>query len=130
MVLLALALLAAPVPLPDVERTVFTLTNIERSRHGLHPLQHDQTLGLIARAHSVDMLRRDFFDHTNPDGDGPGERVARHHRRLIGEGGENVWSGSGYGPERVAELIVQEWMRSPGHRAQTLRQDFTHVAVG
>jgi hypothetical protein len=121
---------ASPVPLPDVERAVLALTNAERTRHGLSPLQHEETLGAIARSHSADMLRRNFFDHTNPDGDGPGDRIAKHHRRLIGEGGENVWAGSGYGPERLAEQIVSDWMHSPGHRANILGREFTHLGVG
>src|ERR1017187_3148125 len=99
-----------PSPLPQVERAVFTLTNAERARRGLPALHPDDTLDSIARGHSIDMLRRNFFDHTNPDGDSPGDRMARAHRQLIGEGGENVWSGSGYSVAAAATQIVADWM--------------------
>jgi hypothetical protein len=119
-----------PNPLPQVERIVFTLTNAERARRGLPILQPDETLDAIARAHSTDMLRRNFFDHTNPDGEGPGERVARAHRQLVGESAENVWSGSGYSPNAAAAQIVADWMASAGHRANILNQVYTHGGVG
>jgi hypothetical protein len=119
-----------PSALPQVERAVFTFTNAERARHGLPPLQPDETLNAIARGHSADMLRRNFFDHTNPDGEGPGDRVARGHRQLIGESAENVWSGSGYSPAVAEAQIVADWMASPGHRANILNQVYTHLGVG
>ena len=119
-----------PSPLPQVERAVFTLTNSERARRGLTPLQPDETLDTIARAHSVDMLRRSFFAHANPDGEGPGDRVGRAHRQLIGEAAENVWSGSGYSVTAAAAQIVGDWMASAGHRANILNQEYTHLGVG
>ncbi len=119
-----------PTALPQVERAVFALTNSERARHGLPALQPDEVLNGIAHAHSADMLRRKFFDHTNPDGDGPGDRMARAHRQLIGEGGENVWAGSGYSPAAAAAQIVADWMASAGHRANILNREFTHLGVG
>jgi hypothetical protein len=119
-----------PVGLPQVERAVLTLTNAERTRHGLPTFQVDDTLDAIARAHSADMLRRNFFDHTNPDGAGPGDRMASAHRQLIGEGGENVWAGSGYPAATVAAQIVADWMASAGHRANILNREYTHLGVG
>jgi hypothetical protein len=116
--------------LPQVERAVFTLTNNERARHGLPALQLDETLDAIAREHSFDMLRRSFFSHTNPDGEGPGDRVGKAHRQLVGEAAENVWSGSGYSVAVAAEQIVGDFMNSPGHRANILNQAYTHLGVG
>jgi hypothetical protein len=121
---------APPTALPQVERAVFTLTNSERARRGLPALQADDTLDAIARGHSADMLRRNFFAHTNPDGAGPADRMARAHRQMIGEGAENVWSGSGYSATAAAAQIVADWMASAGHRANILNQEYTHLGVG
>ncbi|MEM7354725.1 MAG: CAP domain-containing protein [Acidobacteriota bacterium] len=115
------------------EQRVFDATNAERSQHGLPPLAPEPTLGLVARGHSDDMLRRGYFSHTSPDGDSAGDRVASQHRRLVGLAGENIWTGSGYGATAapvLARLIVESWMSSPGHRANILRPESTHLGVG
>ncbi|SRR5579871_1671210 len=127
---LTLAPPSPPRPLPEVERIIFALTNQERARYRLPPLRNDQALDSIARGHSEDMLRRGFFSHTNPDRESPGDRMARLHRILIGEGAENIWSGSGYNANAVAEQIVGDWMNSPGHRANILNAEYTHLGVG
>jgi hypothetical protein len=127
---LTLAPPSPPRPLPEVERVVFALTNQERARYRLPPLRDDEALDSIARGHSEDMLRRGFFSHTNPDRESPGDRMARLHRILIGEGGENIWSGSGYNANAVAEQIVADWMNSAGHRANILNAEYTHLGVG
>ncbi len=112
---------------------ILDATNAERARHGLAPLAPEETLRRIARAHSADMLERGFFSHANPDGAYPGDRVADQHRRLVGLSGENIWTGSGYGGFSSAQLarrIVDGWMSSPGHRANILKPEFTHLGVG
>lgn len=119
-----------PFTITEFERTVLELTNAERTSRGLPALQYDEGLGAIARGHSGDMIRRRFFDHTNPDGDSPQLRVARNQRRLVGEAGENIWSGTGYAPETIARQAVEDWMKSPGHRANILQKDYTHLGVG
>jgi uncharacterized protein YkwD len=119
--------------LPEVERRIFELTNGERRRAGLAALSPEPTLEATARAQSDDMIRRGFFDHVNPDGEAPEDRVASRHRRLIGLVGENLWEGKGYSAHDPAELareIVQAWMKSPGHRANILRPESTHLGVG
>src|SRR5690606_12028464 len=39
------------------------------------PLQMDSSLRCSARMHSKDMVDRDYFSHTNPEGDGPRPRM-------------------------------------------------------
>ncbi len=123
-----------PAPRIDAaEQGIFDATNDQRARHGLPPLAPEATLRRAARAHSADMLARGFFSHDNPDGASAGDRIATRHRRLVGLAGENIWTGSGYGATPAAELartIVEGWMSSPGHRANILRPEFTHLGVG
>jgi uncharacterized protein YkwD len=119
--------------LPEVERRIFELTNEERSRAQRSALQPEPGLDATARAQSDDMLQRGFFDHINPDGEAPWDRVAIHHRRLVGLVGENIWEGKGFSTKdaaALASLIVRGWMNSKGHRENILRPESTHLGVG
>jgi uncharacterized protein YkwD len=119
--------------LDEIERHILTLTNKERRKHGLNALQHDPMLQNSARAHSVDMLERNFFDHVSPDGKALHDRIAIIHRQLIGMTGENLWQGQGYDvndAQTLAALAVEGWMNSPGHRENMLRKEYTHLGVG
>jgi hypothetical protein len=58
---------------------IFDLSNKERALRNLSPLRRDPALEVIAREHSEDMAKRNFFDHINPDGEDPADRAARHH---------------------------------------------------
>ncbi len=40
------------------------------------PLEMDEVLRIAARLHSSDMGERGFFDHDNPDGQSPFDRIA------------------------------------------------------
>lgn len=119
-----------------LEQKVLELANAERLKAGLEPLQLESTLVSIARGHSGDMLARGFFDHVNPDGLSDADRVAVQHRRLIGLSGENIWKSKGLNPaevDKVANEMMygeQGWMHSPGHRANILRREYTHLGVG
>ncbi|MCA1565906.1 MAG: CAP domain-containing protein [Acidobacteria bacterium] len=120
----------------EIERAILELVNENRRQEGrgnLKNLDWDDLLTRTARNHSDDMLARRFFDHVNPDGLAPADRIALAHRQLVGLTGENIWMQSGYAlseARKTAELIVREWMESPGHRENILRPDYTHLGVG
>ncbi|MEU2900168.1 CAP domain-containing protein [Streptomyces sp. NPDC001273] len=121
------ALWAAPLTPGGLDRTageVVDLTNRERARAGLPPLSRDARLTAAAQAHSADMVARDFYSHTAPDGSRPWDRAAAagSARRTVGE---NIACG-----QRSAAEVVEGWMNSPGHRANILKADFTHIGVG
>lgn len=119
--------------LAGVASAIFDLANAERRKVGLSLLVAEPRLAEIATAHCDDMLARGFFDHVDPDGVDPAERVARGHRQWIGTSGENIWMGSGFSTadERaLAQQIVRGWMGSKGHRENILRAEFTHLGVG
>ncbi|QEU84212.1 CAP domain-containing protein [Streptomyces viridosporus] len=121
------ALWASPLTPEGLDRAaaeVVGLTNRERARAGLPSLSPDPLLTAAAQAHSTDMVARDFYSHTAPDGSGPGDRAAAagSARRTIGE---NIACG-----RRSAAEVVRGWMNSPGHRANILGPDFTHIGVG
>lgn len=119
----------------EIERLILELVNENRRRESvtLKDLSWDETLQNTARNHSDDMLARRFFDHVNPDGLAPADRIALAYRQLVGLTGENVWMGSGYTQveaRKIAQQIVNSWMESPGHRENILRSDYTNLGVG
>ncbi|MEV5548500.1 CAP domain-containing protein [Streptomyces sp. NPDC052309] len=121
------ALWAVPLTPAGLARTtadVVGLTNRERTRAGLRPLAADPRLTAAAQAHSADMVARDFYSHTGPDGSRPWDRAAAvgAPQRTIGE---NIACG-----QRSPADVVEGWMNSPGHRANILKPEFTHIGVG
>ena len=116
-----------------MERRIYQLTNEARRKYHLPPLDKDDALVATARAHSDDMLVRNFFNHVNPDGKAPQDRIAPAYSRTLARTGENIWSGHGYDysdSKLMARVIVDSWMTSPGHRANLLNPDYTHLGVG
>ena len=107
-----------------VESEQFRLMNQDRVSEGLSALRCDLRLAEVARAHSRDMFERDFFDHTNPDGEQPWDRMRRYGITGWSLAGENIASG-----QRSPAEVQAAWMNSPGHRANILTADFTHVGV-
>ncbi len=119
--------------LKEVERKVIQLTNEVRRDHHLMPLERDTTLIDIARAHSDDMLKRNYFSHVSPDGKSIQDRIVPAYSRTLSRAGENIWSGHGYDysdSTLMARVIVDSWMSSPGHRANILNPNFNYLGVG
>jgi uncharacterized protein YkwD len=118
----------------ELERQIFKLTNEARHKHGLPSLDPDDTLMATAREHSDDMLRRDYFSHTSPDGKDMRDRLmeAPAVARSIARAGENIYGGRGQDfsdIKTISRVIVDGWMTSPGHRANILNPDYTHLGV-
>lgn len=57
---------SAPSSVSAYEKKVVELTNAERQKQGLKPLQIDGTLSKSARAKSQDMKDKNYFDHQSP----------------------------------------------------------------
>lgn len=116
-----------------MEQLILDLTNDQRKRAALPPLDRDAVLSSAARSHSEDMLRRTFFGHVSPDRQTPADRVARASGLAAGAIGENIWMWSGTirPPRReLVEQAVAEWMASPAHRENILRPGYTRVGAG
>lgn len=118
------ALTEEPLELTAEESELINLINAERASHGLGPVRMSNGLTQVARAHSQDMIDRDYFDHTNPDGWGPRERLDNAGYNWMTYG-ENI--GAGY---TSAELMSNGWMNSSGHRAIMLTPEFTEIGIG
>lgn len=110
--------------LNEFERGVFELTNQERAKHGLAPLQVDEPLSKVAREKSRDMAQNRYFDHNSPVHGSPFDMM-RANGITYRTAGENIAKG-----QQTPEAVVQAWMDSPGHRANILNDSFTHIGIG
>ena len=88
------------------------------------PLAMDPTLRCSARLHSLDMFERDFFDHDNPDGLDPFQRMQEagfEGQRM----GENIAAG-----QRTPEEVMDAWMESDGHCSNIMLPQYTLIGIG
>ena len=113
----------------EAERATLCLLNAERRARGLGRLRPNGRLRAAALRHSEDMVERRFFEHENPDGVDPHERIRRAGyaegagRRATGE---NLATGDPGTPA----VMVDGWMHSPGHRKNILRPGFREIGIG
>ncbi|MFH1812067.1 MAG: CAP domain-containing protein [Pseudomonadota bacterium] len=101
------------------------------------PLAMNPQLLQAARAHSEDMLTRNFFDHTNPDGDDPFDRMqaSGYSFAAAGENLHIVMASAPLSPEEEApaahdDLFVDQGYPGRGHRLNIVDADFTEVGIG
>ncbi|MFI5696218.1 CAP domain-containing protein [Kribbella sp. NPDC051586] len=106
------------------ERQVLDYTNQIRQQQGCGPLRLDSALVEAAGEHASDMVRRHYMDHTSPDGQDPGDRMAAAGYRGS-TWGENI--AAGYDS---AQKVVAAWMQSDGHRKNILNCRFTTIGIG
>ena len=149
---------APTLSLRDLETEIHRVVNSVRIEHGVAPLAWHDTLAAIARDHSNDMLDRDFFDHTNPDGENPTARAQRNgyhclkqlEVNLYAKGiAENLMSLYRYdsyftieeegGPrylyrwrdeKQIAGDVVESWLGSPDHRENLLNAQYDREGIG
>ena len=119
---------ATPTPSPEPEMSVdemasevIRLTNIERVKAGLSPLQHHAGLQRAAMVRAEEITRK--FSHTRPDG--TDSSTALYENGVSCSCGENIAAG-----QKTPEAVVRAWMNSPGHKAAILDPDATHIGVG
>jgi uncharacterized protein YkwD len=104
------------------EIAILRAVNRARAAHGRRPLRLGPALHRAARAHSVDMVRRGYFDH------GPFVQRLRSFGVRAQALGENLANATE--PGFSATLVVRMWMTSPGHRSVMLDRSFSRIGVG
>ncbi len=120
------------ISLNNEERAVFSLHNRIRKERNIGSLCVHPALQKAARAHSEDMIRRDYFSHDDEGGRTFDARLKSfgydpkgYRYYLVGE---NIAFGSGsYGEP---ENIMDSWMKSDGHRRNILKKEFREIGVG
>jgi uncharacterized protein YkwD len=114
---------SSPGPADPTIQEFLQLVNAKRRSIGCPELKWDSQLALVALKHSRDMVSRNFFGHTNPDGKGPFERL-QESKVVFSAAAENIASGSKTGRE-----VFEIWLNSPGHRKNMLNCRFTRHGV-
>jgi uncharacterized protein YkwD len=118
----------AAAELAPLEAALLGELNAARGDNDLPLLAADARLTAVARARSADMLVRDYFAHTSPDG--------RDAYTLLDAGqvparfaGENLARNNW--PERESPArAVAGFMASESHRLNLLNELFTRAGVG
>jgi uncharacterized protein YkwD len=118
-------------PLPANEAQVRTATlcllNAQRTRNGRVALSQNVLLDRAAVLHSLDMAKRKYFEHADPDGVQPAARIVHQGYPPILVGENLAW---GELAESTPANIVALWMKSPGHRANVLEPDYREIGIG
>ncbi|PIC80846.1 hypothetical protein CSV75_03420 [Sporosarcina sp. P18a] len=106
------------------EQAVLDLTNAERTKAGLKPLQIDAALQKSAKQKSADMATNNYFSHTSPTYGSPFDQM-KQNGVTYRSAAENIAMG-----QRSAQDVVTAWMNSAGHRQNILTPSFTHIGIG
>jgi len=121
----------------SAEAAVLADLNAARQDAGVTRLPQDRTLRVAARGHAKDMHARDFYDHTNPDGEGPTDRAGCRAAETIHRGEIGTMRGYNsdqtYGTSRPAAFggfVVNGWANSEGHREIMLDSGYRAVGIG
>ncbi len=125
------ASMANATTLEQASASVLCLVNGERGRRGLAPLRASRLLDRSARAHSRDMVARQYFSHVTPSGVNVRRRISRSgylRKRSACRVAETIaWGTEDQGTP--AEL-VRTFMSSPGHRRILLDRRYRDIGVG
>jgi uncharacterized protein YkwD len=119
-------------PAPQLAGRALQLVNDARARGArcgtrqfapAPPLTLSGTLAGVAFGHAADMAQHNYFEHIDPSGHSPADRVRAvgYHEKLVGE---NI----AYGPESVEEA-VRGWLDSPGHCENIMDPRFVEMGI-
>ncbi len=108
----------------ELAAEVVRLVNVERAKEGLPALGTFDSLTQAAEIRAPELPT--LFSHDRPDGSSCFTALdATGASKGAYTSGENIAAGSS-----TAADVVEQWMNSPGHRANILNKDFTHIGVG
>ena len=114
----------------SLETEIFNEINRKRLELENDPLEWDARIYQAAKAHSIYLQTHKAFSHHNVEGASMTDRLKNEDLFFI-VAAENL-SMLDAGTENIAGLVVDGWMKSPGHRWVIVDRDhfYTHGAVG
>lgn len=95
-------------------------TNTERRRHGLQILTKNRWLMLSAAAKAKQLARSGRFAHGRW-----WELIEKFAKNRIDPAGENIARD-----QDTPRIVMEQWMDSPGHKANILNKSFQLIGVG
>ena len=99
---------------------IVRLVNVERKKAGLRPLKLSRELLRPAAIRTREITK--VFSHTRPNGLPFSSAFYGIDYKAIGE---NIAAG-----QTSCEMVMQQWMNSPGHRANILNKNYKYIGVG
>jgi uncharacterized protein YkwD len=109
----------------EAERELLILINRDRVAAGLDPVERDARLQAVARGHSREMARTGEVAHVSAKSGEAADRV-----RAAGVSPLPVFLAENVGRAFTTREVETAFMGSPGHRANILNSDMTHVGIG
>lgn len=109
--------------LSSAEQEMVNLVNQARSQNNLPALKVDTALANVARVKAKDMIDNNYFSHNSPTYGSPFDMMKSFSIRYI-KAGENI-AGN-----QSVQGAHDSLMNSPGHRANILSPDYTHIGIG
>jgi uncharacterized protein YkwD len=110
--------------LSEDEKTLLELTNKERAKEKLPPLEVSPLLFKLAREHSANMAKQDKMDHVL-DGKGPVDRA-----RAAGYDYLNIAENVAAAENTPLPDVIKGWMESKIHRDNILSKEVTEIGLG
>jgi len=108
-----------------LQSKIISETNSQRQENGnLQALKENTNLDQAAFAKASDIFKNQYFEHISPAGVDPGKLVESFGYDYI-VAGENLILGN-FSSEKE---VVQDWMNSPGHRANILNTRYSEIGV-
>lgn len=114
----------APQGSSEYAQQVLNLVNQERSKAGLGALTMSPELANMALVKAQDMINNNYFDHNSPTHGSPFDMM-NEFGITYNTAGENIAKG-----QTSASQVMNDWMNSPGHRANILNGSYTKIGVG
>jgi uncharacterized protein YkwD len=119
----------------DLEAMVLRATNSYRSAQKYPVLKAaNKTLQKAARAHAMDLLAMSAMGHTSSTGHGFESRIRAFHQgqMILAPMAENAarLRNSKLSDAEKANALVQQWIKSAGHRKNMVNRTYTSVAIG
>jgi hypothetical protein len=111
-----------------LESAMVAALNQDRTDLGLVPVRIDPRLMAIARARSADMIAKNYFSHTQPDGRNVFDILTAQHITWYNAGEIIAWNN--YPLDVTVSTANHQWLNSPGHLAIITSPDMNYVGVG
>lgn len=103
---------------------VIEWTNIQREKYGFLPLKENQKLNETAQVKLEDMFLNQYFGHYSPSGKGVADLVKDFDYQFL-----VIAENLALGDFPDDKTLVDDWLASPGHRANILNPHYQEIGV-
>ena len=119
--------------LDHIRAQALALMNQSRKEAKLPPLALDPKLNKAAQGHASDMLKRNYYGHSSPEGKSVADRYMQAGGNRWFLTAENIAKFTRSPPpvtDNLLKHLQESWMNSPGHRKNILLKGLTEFGFG